>query len=49
MQAWFDGTFGFGGGRVKVDFVRDEVGALSCPGVQELMVKAPGQEANEAV
>ncbi|ORX35409.1 hypothetical protein BD324DRAFT_632729 [Kockovaella imperatae] len=23
-QAWFDGTFGFGGGKVKVDIVRDD-------------------------
>ena len=26
VKDWFDGTFGFGGGKVKVDFVRDEVG-----------------------
>ena len=26
---WFDGTFGFGGGKVKVDFVRDEVSNIS--------------------
>nr|XP_031859355.1 multiple RNA-binding domain-containing protein 1 [Kwoniella shandongensis]KAA5526427.1 multiple RNA-binding domain-containing protein 1 [Kwoniella shandongensis] len=24
VKEWFDGTFGFGGGKVKVDFVRDD-------------------------
>ncbi|WVQ85516.1 multiple RNA-binding domain-containing protein 1 [Cryptococcus sp. DSM 104549] len=24
VKEWFDGTFGFGGGKIKVDFVRDE-------------------------
>jgi multiple RNA-binding domain-containing protein 1 len=26
---WFDGTFALGGGKVKVDFVKDEVSSSS--------------------
>ena len=25
VKDWFDGSFGFGAGKVKVDFVRDQV------------------------